>query len=95
MVYSRDVGAAFDPTDLGEDVTPAAARSALKSGDYRRALLMALRLRGADADGSLTREVGRRCKLDVQARPRLESTTRFSNFEGENDSTTQCFQLET
>ena len=48
MVFSRDVGAAFDPTDLGEDVTPSAARFALRSGDSRTALLMALRLRGAE-----------------------------------------------
>ena len=57
MVYARDTGLAFDPTDLGEDVTPAAARRALRSGDARRALLMALRLRGADAAGSLIRDV--------------------------------------
>jgi periodic tryptophan protein 2 len=57
MVYTRDSGLAFDPTDLGEDVTPAAARAALKSGDARRALLMALRLRGADGEGALVRDV--------------------------------------
>ena len=57
MVFAKDSGAAFDPTDLGEDVTPAAARRALRSGDARRALLMALRLRGSDENESLTRDV--------------------------------------
>jgi periodic tryptophan protein 2 len=57
MVYTRDTGLAFDPTDLGEDVTPAAARAALRAGDARRALLMALRLRGADGEGALIRDV--------------------------------------
>jgi len=57
MLYTRDTGLAFDPTDLGEDVTPKAARAALKSGDARRALLMALRLRGAEAEGALLRDV--------------------------------------
>ena len=50
MVFTRDLGLAFDPTDLGEDVTPAAARAALKSGDARRALLMALGSKGADGN---------------------------------------------
>jgi len=45
------------PYTLGEDVTPAAARAALRSGDARRALLMALRLKGADGDGALVRDV--------------------------------------
>ena len=57
MVFTRDTGLAFDPTDLGEDVTPAAARAALRTGDARRALLMALRLRGADGEGALLRDV--------------------------------------
>ena len=57
MVYTRDTGLAFDPTDLGEDVTPAAARAALRAGDARRALLMALRLRGADGEGALIKDV--------------------------------------
>jgi periodic tryptophan protein 2 len=57
MLYTRDTGLAFDPTDLGEDVTPKAARAALKAGDARRALLMALRLRGAEAEGALLRDV--------------------------------------
>ena len=48
MVFSRDVGAAFDPTDLGEDVTPSAARvRAQERRDSRTALLMALSGSGA------------------------------------------------
>lgn len=57
MVFSKDVGAAFDPTDLGENVTPSAARAALREGDARKALLMALRLRGAEDDDALVAEV--------------------------------------
>jgi periodic tryptophan protein 2 len=57
MVFNRDVGCQFDPTDLGEDVTPRAARLALKEGDARRALLMSLRLRGAETDDALVAEV--------------------------------------
>ena len=57
MVWNRDVGAAFDPTDLGEDVTPSACRQALKEGDTRKALLMSLRLRGAEEDDLLVAEV--------------------------------------
>ena len=56
MVFTRDNGASFDPTDLGEDVTPSAARRALRHGDARLALLMALRLRGADDDETLLAE---------------------------------------
>jgi len=67
MVFSKDVGAAFDPTDLGENVTPAAARAALREGDARRALLMALRLRGATEDDTLVAEVLERTKTDAVA----------------------------
>lgn len=67
MVFSKDIGAAFDPTDLGENVTPAAARAALREGDARRALLMALRLRGATEDDTLVAEVLERTKTDAVA----------------------------
>ena len=39
-----DAGAAFDPADLGEDMTPAAARAALRAGATLRAARLALRL---------------------------------------------------
>jgi periodic tryptophan protein 2 len=45
LVYSLDEETMFDPTDLGEDVTPAAAASALQQGAHARALLLALRLK--------------------------------------------------
>jgi len=45
LLYSLDEGMVFDPTDLAEDVTPAAVLRALGSGAYLRALLVALRLR--------------------------------------------------
>ena len=67
MVFSKDVGTAFDPTDLGENVTPAAARLALREGDARRALLMALRLRGAEEDDALVAEVLEKTPLDAVA----------------------------
>jgi hypothetical protein len=35
----------FDPTDLSEELTPAACRAALAGGAYARAALLALRLR--------------------------------------------------
>ena len=41
---SLDESLVFDPTDLAEDVTPAAALRALGRGAHLRALLMALRL---------------------------------------------------
>jgi periodic tryptophan protein 2 len=53
LLYSLDEGMVFDPTDLAEDVTPAAVLRALGSGAYLRALLVALRLR----DPELTRHV--------------------------------------
>jgi periodic tryptophan protein 2 len=34
LVYSLDEETMFDPTDLGEDVTPAAAAAALKQGAH-------------------------------------------------------------
>jgi len=67
MVFTRDTGAAFDPTDLGEDVTPSAARRALRHGDARLALLMALRLKGADDDESLVAETLERVAPDAVA----------------------------
>ena len=47
LLYSLDDDMIFDPTDLAEDVTPAAVLRALGSGAYLRALLVALRLRDA------------------------------------------------
>ena len=44
MCRSLDESLVFDPTDLAEDVTPAAALRALGRGAHLRALLMALRL---------------------------------------------------
>jgi len=67
MVFTRDIGAAFDPTDLGEDVTPKAAREALREGDARRALLMALRLRGAEVDDALLSEILENTPTDAVA----------------------------
>jgi periodic tryptophan protein 2 len=67
MVFTRDTGAAFDPTDLGEDVTPSAARRALRHGDARLALLMSLRLKGADDDESLVAETLERVAPDAVA----------------------------
>ena len=67
MVFSKDVGAAFDPTDLGENVTPSAARMALREGDARRALLMALRLRGAEDDDALLAETLEMTPVDAVA----------------------------
>jgi len=67
MVFSKDVGAAFDPTDLGENVTPSAARMALREGDARRALLMALRLRGAEDDDALVAETLEKTPVDAVA----------------------------
>ncbi|KAK3273321.1 U3 snoRNP protein [Cymbomonas tetramitiformis] len=44
LVYGLDEETMFDPTDLGEDVTPAKAKAALRDGQYTQALLLALRL---------------------------------------------------
>ena len=45
LLYSLDQGLLFDPTDLAEDITPAAAIKYLNSGAYLRSLLIALRLK--------------------------------------------------
>jgi periodic tryptophan protein 2 len=44
LVYSMDDSLVFDPFELGEDVTPAAARAALAAGHFARGLLLALHL---------------------------------------------------
>jgi len=44
LLYALDEGAAFDPVELGEGVTPAAAAAASARGHHVRALLMALHL---------------------------------------------------
>eukprot|EP00798_Chlamydomonas_sp_ICE-L_P014256 gene14256-20229_t len=44
LLYSLDDGLVFDPTDLTEDLTPAACHTTLAAGSYVRALLIALRL---------------------------------------------------
>ena len=51
LLYGLDAGAVFDPTDLAEDVTPAAVGRALDEGAPLRAALLALRLK----DGQLLR----------------------------------------
>ena len=53
LVYSLDSNLVFEPFDLSEDITPKTIRSTLKSKDYSRALLMALKLN----EVKLTREV--------------------------------------
>ena len=45
LLYSLDQGLVFDPTDLTEDITPAAAHKALANRAFLRALLIALRLK--------------------------------------------------
>ena len=45
LLYSLDQGLVFDPTDLAEDITPAAAYKALATGACLKALLVALRLK--------------------------------------------------
>ena len=44
LLYSLDDGLVFDPTDLTEELTPAACHQALAARAYVRALLIALRL---------------------------------------------------
>lgn len=44
LLYALDSGAAFDPTDLNEALTPAAFHAAVAAGAHGRALLVALRL---------------------------------------------------
>ena len=51
LLYGLDAGAVFDPTDLAEDVTPAAVGRALEEGAPLRGALLALRLK----DGKLLR----------------------------------------
>lgn len=47
--WAREMqGLVFDPTDLGEDVTPQAAQGAVRQGAYLRGLLIALRLKDAE-----------------------------------------------
>lgn len=46
LVYAPQDRVLFDPTDLAEDVTPAAVHAAVAAGAHLRALLLALRLRG-------------------------------------------------
>ena len=79
MVFSKDVGAAFDPTDLGENVTPSAARMALREGDARRALLMALRLRGAEDDDALLAETLGGRRPSTPSPPRFATSRRRSS----------------
>jgi periodic tryptophan protein 2 len=47
LLFSLDREGVFDPSDLGEDVTPAAAHAALAAGAHARALLLSLRLNDA------------------------------------------------
>ncbi|KAK9845761.1 hypothetical protein WJX81_001752 [Elliptochloris bilobata] len=51
LLYALDAGAVFDPTDLAEDVTPAAVARVVDEGAPLRAALLALRLK----DGALLR----------------------------------------
>lgn len=44
LLYSIDEGLVFDPTDLGQDVTPQAVLSASASQQHLKALLLAVRL---------------------------------------------------
>lgn len=44
VMYTHDSGLMFDPLDLDEDVTPAGVIAAIKSKQFGKALLMALRL---------------------------------------------------
>ncbi|GLI62923.1 nucleolar protein, component of the U3 processome [Volvox africanus] len=53
LLYGTDDGLIFDPTDLTQDVTPAAVHSSLAASSYLRALLIALRL----SDQELVRHV--------------------------------------
>ncbi|GLC52693.1 hypothetical protein PLESTB_000658000 [Pleodorina starrii] len=53
LLYGTDDGLIFDPTDLNQDITPAAVHSSLAAGAHLRALLIALRL----SDPGLVRHV--------------------------------------
>ncbi|KAK9810682.1 hypothetical protein WJX73_010596 [Symbiochloris irregularis] len=48
LMHSLDPGLVFDPSDLAEDVTPAAVLTALKDRAHLKALCLALRLRQPD-----------------------------------------------
>ena len=45
LLYSLDDSLVFDPTDLGQDVTPQAVLAASAAGQHLKALLLAVRLR--------------------------------------------------
>ena len=47
LLFSHDTEAAFDPSDLGEDVTPAACFAALSRASFTTAVALALRLNDA------------------------------------------------
>lgn len=53
LVFSLDSNLVFEPFDLSEDITPKSIRNTLKSKDYSRAFIMALKLN----ESKLTREV--------------------------------------
>ena len=48
LMYGLDSQMTFDPTDLTEDITPAAVLQSMNSGAYLRALLIAVRLGDQD-----------------------------------------------
>lgn len=48
LMYSLDDALVFDPTDLGQEVTPAAVHAAAARGAWLRAFLLALRLNQPD-----------------------------------------------
>lgn len=48
LMYSLDDALVFDPTDLGQEVTPAAVHAAVARGAWLRAFLLALRLNQPD-----------------------------------------------
>lgn len=53
LLFSLDSKMIFDPFELEEEVTPKATRNLVRSGEYSRAISMALRLNEPD----LIREV--------------------------------------
>lgn len=53
LLYGLDSTMTFDPTDLAEDITPAAVLQSMNVGAYLRALLIAVRL----GDGELIQQV--------------------------------------
>lgn len=44
LLYSLDDALVFDPTDLGQDVTPQAAKAASEKRQHLKAMLLAVRL---------------------------------------------------